>query len=88
MEFSSFSWSPNETKILYIAEKKTTHEPFYKRKSEKTAESNDSPVATKVIKKQNTIKIKNYFYNKSCIMVGMVAIWTTLPTEINIQCVQ
>lgn len=33
-EFSTFEWSPDETKLLYIAEKKQQqNEAFYKRKS-------------------------------------------------------
>lgn len=33
MEFSSFEWSPDDTKLLYIAEKKLPKsEPFYKQK--------------------------------------------------------
>lgn len=33
-EFSSFEWSPDNTKLLYIAEKKLPKsEPFYKQKS-------------------------------------------------------
>lgn len=33
-EFSSFQWSPDNTKLLYIAEKKLPKsEPFYKQKS-------------------------------------------------------
>lgn len=31
-ELSSFEWSPDSTKILYLAEKKVSSEPFYKRK--------------------------------------------------------
>lgn len=39
VEFKSFSWSPDETKIIYIAEKKLpTREPFYKRKSENSVD--------------------------------------------------
>jgi len=33
-EFRSFEWSPDNTKVLYIAEKKLPKsEPFYKQKS-------------------------------------------------------
>lgn len=39
MEFSSFEWSPDETKLLYLAEKKVpTSEPFYKRKGKEDTE--------------------------------------------------
>lgn len=35
-EFASFAWSPDETKILYVAEKKIPKsDPFYKRKAVK-----------------------------------------------------
>lgn len=35
-EFASFQFSPDETKLLYIAEKKPPKtEPFYKRKQAK-----------------------------------------------------
>lgn len=35
-EFASFIWSPDETKLLYVAEKKAPKsEPFYKRKAVK-----------------------------------------------------
>lgn len=34
MEFSSLEWSPDEKKVLYVAEKKPQKsEPFYKRKA-------------------------------------------------------
>ncbi|KAG5879727.1 hypothetical protein JTB14_023041 [Gonioctena quinquepunctata] len=39
VEFSSFEWSPDEKKILYVAEKKPTKsEPFYKRKGSSLTE--------------------------------------------------
>lgn len=34
VEFSSFQWSPDRTKVIYVAEKKGPKtEPFYKQKS-------------------------------------------------------
>lgn len=44
-EFASFIWSPDETKILYVAEKKLPKsEPLYKRKSVKKDQgSGDDP---------------------------------------------
>ncbi|EFA09948.1 acylamino-acid-releasing enzyme [Tribolium castaneum] len=46
-EFRSFEWSPDETKLLYIAELKIPKsEPFYKRCAKKP-KSDDSPKAPK-----------------------------------------
>ncbi|KAJ8934689.1 hypothetical protein NQ318_015158 [Aromia moschata] len=43
VEFSSFEWSPNEKKILYVAEKKPQKsEPFYKRKGPSPDKSENS----------------------------------------------
>jgi acylaminoacyl-peptidase len=37
-EFGTLEWSPDETKIVYIAEKKVPKsEPFYKQKSKASA---------------------------------------------------
>lgn len=38
-EFGTLEWSPDETKIVYIAEKKVPKsEPFYKQKPKATAD--------------------------------------------------
>ena len=54
-EFGSFEWSPDKTKVLYIAEKKLPKsEPFYKQKSlkkEKENEENEVSVGNEYIYK-------------------------------------
>lgn len=48
-EFASFIWSPNETKILYVAEKKLPKsEPFYKRRAVKKDQGSGDETQTKV----------------------------------------
>ena len=42
-DFASFEWSPCETKILYVAERKVPKsEPFYKPKPQDTKENLES----------------------------------------------
>lgn len=49
-EFSTFAFSPDESKVLYVAEKKPPKtEPFLKRKAPKK-ESNDGGTGDDVIK--------------------------------------
>lgn len=52
--FSAFSWSPDNTKLLYVAEKKLPKsEPFYKQKSKS---KNDKPV------EEEPSRVKKPFY--------------------------
>jgi len=42
-EFATLQWSPDETKIVYIAEKKIPKsEPFYKQKPKSSSEKEDT----------------------------------------------
>lgn len=42
-EFATLEWSPDETKIVYIAEKKVPKsEPFYKQKPKPSNEQNET----------------------------------------------
>lgn len=62
-EFSSFDWSPDESKILYIAEKKIKKsEPFYKRKAPK--EDGDKDIVVVSFKQFNysCMTLICYFY--------------------------
>ncbi|CAH0554422.1 unnamed protein product [Brassicogethes aeneus] len=44
VEFGSFEWSPDERKVMYVAEKKVPKsDPFYKRKGNNEEGSGDSP---------------------------------------------
>ncbi|XP_076182257.1 acylamino-acid-releasing enzyme isoform X2 [Ptiloglossa arizonensis] len=58
-EFASFEWSPNKTKVLYIAEKKLPKsEPFYKqkplnKKEKETKEEDEVSVGNEYIYKPN-----------------------------------
>ncbi|RZC35335.1 acylamino-acid-releasing enzyme, partial [Asbolus verrucosus] len=57
-EFRSFEWSPDETKLLYIAELKVPKsEPFYKRNSKKSNKNSDSD-------KPKTTKGEEYLYRQ------------------------
>ncbi|XP_076266303.1 acylamino-acid-releasing enzyme-like isoform X2 [Rhynchophorus ferrugineus] len=50
-EFCTFDFSPDEKRLLYIAEKKNPkNEPFYKRKAPEEAKSNGGDTAKKAIK--------------------------------------
>lgn len=57
-EFATFQWSPNETKLLYIAELKIPKsEPFYKRvnpkKDEKSGDSTEKPKGEEYLYRQD-----------------------------------
>lgn len=53
-EFSSFQWSPDKKKILYIAEKKQPEsEPFYKQKRMNKEDKNK--------KDENEVTVVNCF---------------------------
>lgn len=64
-EFASFQWSPDKTKVLYIAEKKLPKsEPFYKQKPH-NKEDKDK-------KEEDEIIVVNYFifFNVNIVQVS------------------
>lgn len=69
-EFGTFEFSPDEKKLLYIAEKKIPkNEPFYKRKAPEETKNNGGDT-TKIVPKVIHIIIICGFRNKSFITLG------------------
>lgn len=59
-EFGSFEWSPDETKLIYIAEKKNAKlEAYYKRKSK--SDDNDDNKVSNLDDMEEKYKINNLF---------------------------